>query len=57
MFVRLENGMHFDSCIGLQDRDALDGKIFSANVLNCREKPLTPGGSIRVGDRALSLRG
>ena len=55
--MRLENGMHFDSCIGLQDRDALDGKIFSANVLNCREKPLTAGESIRVGDRALSLRG
>jgi hypothetical protein len=57
MFVRLENGMHFDSCIGLQDRDALDGKIFSANVLNCREKPLTAGESIRVGDRAYRYEG
>ena len=55
--MRLENGMRFDRCIGLQDRDALDGKIFSANVLDCHEKPLTIGESIRVGDRAYRYEG
>jgi hypothetical protein len=49
--MRLENGMRFDHCIGLQDRDSLDGKIFDANVLTCHDKPLNVGESIRVGGR------
>lgn len=55
--VRLDNGMRFDRCIGLQDRDVLDGKIFSANALNCHEQPLSTGESIRVGDRAYRYEG
>src|ERR1700674_3388967 len=50
--MRLENGMRFDRCIGLQDRDALDGKVFDANVLTCHDNPLSSGENIRVGGRA-----
>ncbi len=55
--MRLENGMRFDRCIGLQDRDGLDGKIFNANVLVCHDKPLSGGDNIRVGDRAYRYEG
>ncbi len=55
--MRLENGMRFDHCIGLQDRDGLDGKIFDANVLTCHDKPLSSGESIRVGGRAYRYDG
>jgi hypothetical protein len=51
-FMRLDNGMRFDRCIGLQDRSYLDGAIFDANVLNCHDKPLRSGECIRVGGRA-----
>jgi len=50
--MRLENGMRFDHCIGLQDRDGMDGKIFDADMLKCDDKPLGAGESIRVGGRA-----
>src|SRR5580704_13227663 len=50
--MRLESGMRFDQCIGLQDRDALDGRVFDANVLTCHDKPLSAGENIRVGGRA-----
>ena len=55
--MRLENGMRFDRCIGLQDRDALGGKIFDANELSCHDKPLSSGENIRVGDRAYRYEG
>jgi hypothetical protein len=55
--VRLENGMRFDRCIGLQDRDGLDGKIFDANELSCHDNPLSSGENIRVGDRAYHYEG
>jgi hypothetical protein len=47
--MRQENGMRFDYCIGLQDRDAVSGEVFDANVLTCHDKPLSVGESIRVG--------
>jgi hypothetical protein len=47
--MRQENGMRFDRCIGLQDRDAVDGRVFDADVLTCHDKPLNAGESIRVG--------
>jgi hypothetical protein len=50
--MRLENGIKFDKCVGLQDRDALDGNVFDANVLTCHDKPLNAGENIRVGGRA-----
>lgn len=50
--MRLENGMRFDRCVGLQDKDALDGKVFDANVLTCHDRPLNVGECIRVGRRA-----
>jgi len=50
--MRQENGMRFDRCIGLQDRDADSGEVFDANVLACHEKPLSAGETIRVGGRA-----
>ena len=55
--MRLENGMHFDHCIGLQDRNGLDGKVFDANVLSCHDKPLSSGENIRVGNRAYRYEG
>jgi len=55
--MRLENGMRFDHCIGLQDRDALDGKVFDADVLTCHDKPLSSGDSIRVSGRAYRYDG
>jgi hypothetical protein len=55
--MRLENGMRFDHCIGLQDRDALDGKVFDADVLTCHDKPLNSGDSIRVSGRAYRYHG
>ena len=55
--MRLENGMRFDHCIGLQDKDSLNGKIFDANVLTCRDKPLSSGENIRVGGRAYRYDG
>jgi|SRR5208283_1345793 len=55
--MRLENGMRFDHCIGLQDRDSLDGQVFDADVLICHDKPLSSGESIRVGGRAYRYDG
>jgi hypothetical protein len=55
--MRLENGMRFDHCLGLQDRDALDGKLFDANVLTCHDKLLSSGENIRVGGRAYRYDG
>ena len=55
--MRLENGMRFDHCIGLRDRDALDGKVFDANVLTCHDKPLNSGENIRAGGRAYRYDG
>ena len=55
--MRLENGMRFDRCLGLQDKDALDGKEFDANVLSCHDKPLNAGESISVGGRAYRYDG
>lgn len=55
--MRLDNGMKFDHCVGLQDRDALDGKIFDGNVLTCHDKALSTGESIRVGGRAYRYDG
>jgi hypothetical protein len=55
--MRLENGMRFDHCIGLQDRDSLDGKIFDANVLTGHDKPLSSGENIKVGGRAYRYDG
>lgn len=55
--MRLENGMRFDRCIGLQDRDGLDCKLFDANELSCRDKPLSSGENIRVGDRVYRYEG
>jgi len=52
--MRLENGMRFDHCIGLQDRDALDGKVFDGNVLVCHDKPLNSGESIKRDLRFLA---
>jgi hypothetical protein len=55
--MRSENGMRFDNCVGLQDRDSLDGKIFDANVLICHDKSLNSGESIKVGGRAYRYDG
>jgi hypothetical protein len=55
--VRLENGMRFDHCIGLQDRNGMDGTIFDADGLKCDDKPLSVGESIRVGGRAYQYVG
>jgi hypothetical protein len=55
--MRQENGMRFDHCIRLQERNSLDGKIFDANVLTCEDKPLSTGESIRVGGRAYRYDG
>ncbi len=55
--MRLENGMRFDRCVGLQDKDAVNGKVFDANVLSCHDKPLNAGESISVGGRAYRYDG
>ena len=55
--MRVENGMRFERCIGLQDRDALNGKVFDANVLTCQDKPLSSGENVRVGGRAYRYDG
>ena len=55
--MRRENGMRFDQCVGLQDRDALDGKIFDGKVLICHDKALSSGESISVGGRAYRYDG
>ena len=47
--MRLENGMRFDRCIGLQDRDGMDGRVFDADVLTCHDRPLSAGDEISVG--------
>jgi hypothetical protein len=52
VFMRSESGMRFDHCIGLQERDGLNGTVFDANVLTCDDKPLGAGESILVGGRA-----
>jgi len=49
--MRLENGMRFDHCLGLQSRDE-SGEVFDANVLDCDDKPLSAGESIGVAGRA-----
>ncbi len=54
--MRQENGMRFDRCIGLQDRDAVSGEVFDANVLTCHDKPLNGGEIIRVGVAGRSYR-
>lgn len=55
--MRSENGMHFDNCVGLQDKSSIDGSIFTANVLTCHDKALNPGESILVGGRAYRYHG
>ncbi len=55
--MRLDNGMRFDQCIGLHDRDALDGKVFDVNALTCHDKPLSSRENIRVGGRAYRYDG
>jgi hypothetical protein len=55
--MRLENGMRFDRCVGLQDRDNFDGRVFDADVLTCHDKPLGIGEKIRVGGRAYQYGG
>ncbi len=55
--MRSENGMRFDHCIGLQDRDSLDGRIFDGDVLTCHDNPLSSGDSISVGGRAYRYDG
>lgn len=55
--MRLEDGMRFDQCIGLQDRSSYDGKVFDANGLYCHDKPLSSGGNIIVGGRAYRYDG
>jgi hypothetical protein len=55
--MRSENGMRFDHCIGLQERDGLNGMVFDANVLTCDDKPLSAGESILVGGRAYRYDG
>ena|ERR1700733_13682149 len=55
--MRLENGMRFDRCSGLQDRDAVDGRVFDGDVLTCYEKPLSSGDCIRVSGRAYRYDG
>ncbi|SRR6266853_1640722 len=54
--MRQENGMCFDRCTGLQDRDAVSGEVFDANVLTCHDKPLNAGEIIRVGVTGRSYR-
>jgi len=54
--MRLENGMRFDQCVGLQDR-AIDGSVFDANGLKCYDKPLNSGENILVGGRAYQYNG
>lgn len=54
--MRREDGMHFDRCLGLQDKGD-DGKIFDANTLDCHDKPLSPGEDILVGNRPYRYRG
>jgi hypothetical protein len=55
--MRLENGMRFDRCIGLQDRDGMDGRVFAADVLTCHDRPLSAGENISVGGRAYRYDG
>ena len=55
--MRQENGMRFDHCIGLQERDALDGRVFDAHVLTCHDRPLNSRENIRVGGRAYRYDG
>ena len=55
--MRLENGMRFDRCIGLQDRDGMDGRVFDADVLTCHHRPLSVGENIGVGGRAYRYDG
>ncbi len=54
--MRQENGMRFDRCTSLQDRDAVSGEVFDANVLTCHDKPLNAGEIIRVGVAGRSYR-
>jgi hypothetical protein len=49
--------MLFNNCIGLQDRDALNGEVFDANVLTCMDEPLNAGESIVVGGRVYRYDG
>src|SRR5260370_38338799 len=55
--MRMENGMRFDHCVGLQDRDPMDGKVFDAKNLTCHDKPLSSRESISVGGRAYRYDG
>ena len=54
--MRSKDGMRFDRCIGLQDRDDA-GRVFEANVLTCHDKRLKRGESIRVACRAYRYDG
>jgi hypothetical protein len=49
--MRLENGMKFDNCVGLQDRAADSGVVFDANGFECHDRPLSSGESIDVSGR------
>jgi hypothetical protein len=49
--MRLDNGMKFDHCIGMQDRN-INGEICDADVLTCHDKPLSSGECISVRGRA-----
>jgi hypothetical protein len=55
--MRLENGMRFDNCVGMQFRAADDGRVFDANVLTANDKPLSSGERIRVDGRAYRYDG
>jgi hypothetical protein len=49
--MRLDDGMRFDRCVGLQDRN-IDGHVFDADELKCDDKPLSSGECISVRGRA-----
>lgn len=56
--MRLENGMRFDRCLGLQDRDGMDGKVFDASGLICHDgRPLSVGENITLSGRAYQYAG
>ena len=54
--MRRKDGMHFDQCIGLQEKSE-DGKVFDANTLDCHDKALSAGEDILVGNRPYRYQG
>ena len=54
--MRLEGGWKFVNCVGLEAKGD-DGKVFRANTLDCRDKPLNAGESILVSGRPYLYRG